>query len=281
MHRRIWFTRFKRGRKLLEVCSSVGGNDSRDGLHRIFGRDNTVAGQIDFDPTPLFITATNYKDSLNNLADINVAVPKEEDCFVRDTRPDHEHCRRKLSSAKITGNVSQKREHWDAVLQVAIPKFQFKRITQFDFVKNGGILIPAPFPEAALNNYTFTWDLRRVIAPTKTRLDAEDTIGAYKPKAQGSKFCIPILAAHENYISVADSFKIKDCRDLTDSIHAPTYRLGCLSEFADNSASAAREAAADEAQSGKKKFTMTINDTDILVSDTALPPKGDACRWGW
>jgi len=89
------------------------------------------------------------------------------------------------------------------------------------------------------------------------------------------------LATHENYISVADSFKIKDCRDLADSIHAPTYRLGCLSEFADNSASAAREAAADEAQSGKKKFTMTINDTDILVSDTALPPKGDACRWGW
>jgi len=73
------------------------------------------------------------------------------------------------------------------------------------------------FPEAALNNYTFTWDLRRVIAPTKTRLDSEDTIGAYKPKAQGSKFCIPILAVHENYISVADSFKIKDCRDLADS----------------------------------------------------------------
>lgn len=105
---------------------------------------------------------------MNNLADINVAVPKEEDCFVRDTRPDHEHCRRKLSSAKITGNVSQKREHWDAVLQVAIPKFQFKRITQFDFVKNGGILIPAPFPEAALNNYTSrSWPLTKTTSASR------------------------------------------------------------------------------------------------------------------
>ena len=39
VHRRIWFTRFKQGRKRLEVCGSVGGNDICHRRHRIFGRD--------------------------------------------------------------------------------------------------------------------------------------------------------------------------------------------------------------------------------------------------
>ena len=39
VHQRNLFTRFKQGRKLLEVCGSVGGNDICHRLHRIFSTD--------------------------------------------------------------------------------------------------------------------------------------------------------------------------------------------------------------------------------------------------
>lgn len=40
---------------------------------------------------------------------------------------------------------------------------EFKILTQFDFIKYKGSLIEAPFRERALNTWTFTWDLTRLI----------------------------------------------------------------------------------------------------------------------
>jgi hypothetical protein len=246
-----------------------------------FSNHYTVAGQVHFDPTSLFITATNYKDALNNLTDADIDVGTE--CFTRKVRSDKNRvgeCRKRLFTAKITGNDSGSRRFWDAFLQLALPTFDFKRMTQFDFVKNGGILIPAPFPESALNNYTFTWDLRHLIAPTKERLAAEDAIGAYKPKTKGSRFCIAISGSQENYISVANDFKINACQQLAESIHATGYRLGCLSETSNDSEVSNPQSEASHTQPDKKKFAMSSSEKIVLVQETASAPKPDSCGWG-
>ena len=234
-----------------------------------------------FDPTSLFITATNYKDALNNLADAETDIC--DGCFTKAIRSDKDcvdECRRRLVTGKIIGNDSTRRRFWDAFLQLALPTFDFKRMAQFDFVKNGGILIPAPFPESALNNYTFTWDLRHLIAPTKEHLATEDVIGAYDmPKPQGAKFCSMVSATgQETYISVADSFKITNCRDLADSLNAASYKLGCLAERPNNSSGANQETDSGE---GKKHFEMARPNEATPRGETAAPsPKDDNCRWG-
>jgi hypothetical protein len=70
-------------------------------------------------------------------------------------------------------------------LATLIPTFQFKKESQFDFIKQGGnVFVPAAFPEPSLNTFSFTFDLRRPIPSTKDRTDALNAMAAiYNRKA--------------------------------------------------------------------------------------------------
>jgi len=145
-------------------------------LHRIFGRTYR-RGQIDFDPTRFIPRQTQRL--FDNLADImSLSLGWTVSCA---TGARSRALSKKLFLRQITGNVSQKRETLDGCLQVAI-QVQFKRITQ-SISSEWRNLDSAPFRAALKKTHVYADSAAR-IAPTKTRLDAEDTIGAYKPKAQ-------------------------------------------------------------------------------------------------
>ena len=101
-------------------------------------------GEIDFDPKNLFLTASDWKSVLDAIK-----------------KTDKEYKEAPGLSSKAAGV---------RLVEALIPKFQFKRTSQFDFAKNTGILIPSPFPESGLNSYTFTWNLNAWIKDGATRI---------------------------------------------------------------------------------------------------------------
>jgi hypothetical protein len=210
-------------------------------------------GEIDFDPTQIFITGTNWKtamDALTKIIPIDPDKLSESNCF-RPAGGNVDTDKRKSCLAdfalgsRITGSKS--RPYLDRTLAALIPTFQFKRISVFDFVKSSGVLIPGPYPETALNNYTATWDLRRLIAVTKARTDADAAIYGYEnplslngvnkpsntnkqPQIGGDpKLCITYSGTAGSSVSVPSTFSADSCYRFAKKISASRYALACVS----------------------------------------------------
>jgi hypothetical protein len=161
-------------------------------------------GEVDFDPKNLFIRPADWKA----LAD---AVQKVSQGY-RDDK-----------------TTLPRPKWWEAL----IPQFQYKRISQFDFVKNTGVLLPNPSPESGLNTYTFTWTLKPWIRDQPDHL-AGDFFASHpmisdQEKAKIQKICITISGSIRNYISVPSTFTPDMCRSLANTITAPEYAIGCTS----------------------------------------------------
>jgi hypothetical protein len=162
-------------------------------------------GEIDFDPKNLFIRPADWK----TLAD---AVQKVSQGYRDDM-------------------TTLPQPKW---LEAFIPQFQYKRIGQFDFIKNTGVLIPNPFPESGLNTYTFTWTLKPWIRDQSDHL-ADDffahshTQTTDQDKAKVQRICVTISGDSRNYISVPSTFTPDRCRSLANAISAPEYAIGCTS----------------------------------------------------
>jgi hypothetical protein len=194
-----------------------------------FPSDYDKAGEIDFDPTKIFILGTNWKDAATGLAEVTLdpgQEPADKDCFRRGSkandRPDAKACTKNHGGSK-GGLVG--------VLAVAVPTFKYLRQTQFDFLKNGGVLTPSPFPEPALNNYTFTWDLRRLIAPAKERVAVADAIKTYNagPKNQnGTKLCVTISNGQKSYMPISDNFPENSCKLFAEQMSEGQFQLACV-----------------------------------------------------
>ncbi len=110
-----------------------------------------------------------------------------------------------------------------------------QRTSQFDFVKYGGTLIQAPFPESALNSYTFTWDLRKAIAPTATRLaaaDAKSKIASYQDplKEKATKLCVAYSGPLRSPVNVPSKFEAASCQKFAKDVGADHYALACVSD---------------------------------------------------
>jgi hypothetical protein len=221
-----------------------------------FSEHYGLSGQIDFDPTRLFIAGSNWKNAIS--AAQNMRIDPDQpycDCFqyladneVQDPATQHllpgeryQACISKFAEPRIVAPNHRMRA--DAILKVFIPKFQFKRASQFDFVKNGGTLLPAPFPSPALNSYMITWDLRRVIATTSNRMDAFDAITeGYKRPQSGSntagtsgtpqqfaKLCIIASGTSKSYVNIPSTFDANSCHTLARNTSADHYGLACIS----------------------------------------------------
>jgi len=116
-----------------------------------FGKKYQVNGGFSFDPAKLFPNASNWRSTFEDLQKIDKAVAL---LGVSDAYPHG-------TPWKVS------------FLAALLPKVEFKILSQFDFVKDNGVLVEAPFPEHALNTWTFTWDLTRIIPDTKNRIDAD------------------------------------------------------------------------------------------------------------
>lgn len=200
-----------------------------------------VTGQIDFDPTTMFVNATSWKEAAGAIQKIEIVPPMsknldddQQGCFFQKTNWNHQQedrCIQRLS--KATSRASANRGARDDLFELMIPTFQFKRLSQFDFVKSGIVLVPAKFPESALNNYSLTWDFRRVIATRAFRNAAHGAFNSYKPygddgatSSKSKKVCVTD-GTSPNFIVVEDPFTPELCLGLANSIGAELYALGC------------------------------------------------------
>jgi hypothetical protein len=250
-----------------------------------FPADYDRTGQITFDPAQLFINGSNWSAALSVLAEMRVKVRDPnyrfneheqkytradrgslyEDCFAysatdsrtevtgRPTSKDHpelplfDFTKMKKCISAFGGS----KRGGVGFLAAAVPKFTFKRASQFDFVKSSGVLIPTPFGEPAVNSYTFIWDLKRLIAPRSARLavldgmtqpskvakqeeadlsDKSKVTGAEAAaRPQSSKVCVTMSHGQHSFLTVPSSFTNIGCRDFASNLDKEgQYGLGCV-----------------------------------------------------
>ncbi len=221
-----------------------------------FPSDYDKAGEIDFDPTQIFNLGSNWKDAATALAEVKHQRGDGNDCFTGEPKKDYwpvhpEVCVKRYGGFK---GGSRGREIFVGFLAVAVPKFTYLRQTQFDFLKNGGVLTPSPFPEPALNSYTFTWDLKRRIAPAKERAAVAEAMKTYNagPKTQnGTKLCVTISKGQKSYMPITDSFPEKSCKRFAEKMSEGQFELACVD----------------------KDGSVTFGD------DEGHPPTGENCSW--
>jgi hypothetical protein len=162
--------------------------------------DYTFTGQLDFDPTSLFVTSTDWTNAAGSL--ISLKRPDLAKIELQKLCQGYKWSGVSLDGASlktltITNELLGCIKSLDRrlgtpahVWAFLIPTVMVKKESQFDFVKNnGGLLIPAPFPQPTLNTFSFTFDLRRLVPSIKERTDAFsafiDTFNAAKPKPTG------------------------------------------------------------------------------------------------
>jgi hypothetical protein len=226
------------GRLWERFISGVSGNGSlserdevQQGLVTVqsFSQHYGPAGEIDFDPSPLFITGTNWKNAVAALKgitfDANVFEENTDEarCFMKDKADPLplETCIAKFASSRGASAAAS-----------LVPKFQFKVADQYDYLKNGGVLIPVPGLQRSLKSYTFTWDLRHLISSTADRLAVLAAYRSYSsPPASDAvsqkQICVTISGGNRGYVPVADGFAVDSCRLLADGAKADGFALAC------------------------------------------------------
>ena len=158
-------------------------------------------GQLDFDPASLFLSSANWKSAASVLIpDPSKGGRKiyvgsagsgaaDDSCIVApvpELKKDSEVAACVKQFTKPTFTSSLNHPVWADFAAVAIPKFQLKVLSQFDFIKQGGVLEENPLLQRSLKNITFTWDLRRLIAPTTDRIAIGATYGQALKAARSS-----------------------------------------------------------------------------------------------
>jgi hypothetical protein len=214
-----------------------------------FGKHYQVNGGFVFDPAKLFPTATNWKSTFDEVQKIDkaLALLGAGDVIPRQRPP--------------------WKQRWEAAL---IPKVDFKILSQFDFLKFEGALIQAPFPERALNTWTFTWDLTRMVPDTKSRVDADaitEALSALKsslgrkepPTCQ--KQCVLHLSPENRSVDVQPAFSAESCQKLAKIMKAETYQLSCVLK---------------DKQGGDKECEVGPESRPDVLANR---PQGNSCKW--
>ncbi|HEX7176976.1 MAG TPA: hypothetical protein VF240_17075 [Pyrinomonadaceae bacterium] len=184
-----------------------------------FGTPYQWNGGVTFDPAKLFPTATDWKGTFVEVQKIDGA----------------------LAYLGAADARSGRRRPWETPWPAAfIPKVEFKRLSRFDFMKFQDVLIAAPFPSRALNTWTFTWDLTRVIPDTNSRFDADAIAEAllklekgFKHKEQPTptlqKQCILHFTNEDTPTDVQSSSSAETCQAIAKAVKAESYALACES----------------------------------------------------
>lgn len=158
-------------------------------------------GQVDFSPTNLFTTGTDWNDGLRKFHGLT------------------------------------RKEKVEAFFSVITPTFQYKRMTPFDFLKYAGTLIPSS-TNGGLNTWSIIVDARRLIASPTSRLDTIGSADTSPPEAgrgdptdpsdPSSKLCGLIFKGGSlSIISVPADTSKDSCLETAKAIHADKYELGC------------------------------------------------------
>ena len=200
------------------------------------------AGEVDFDPASLFVTGTNWQTAVASLKGIRLDTGQffgddEASCFVKPKDPTaktlstYKGCVKEFARPRLAASMEQ--GVWTRIGAVLIPKFQFKATSQFDYLKNGGVLISEPGLQKSLKSYTFTWDLKRVFPSTADRIAAAKAYKGYSlPQSESGavaqpKLCVTISDKTRGYIPVESNFTVDQCRVLAQAAGADNFALAC------------------------------------------------------
>jgi hypothetical protein len=135
--------------------------------------------EIDFNPASLFTTSTSWKtavavlgkDPSGQTRNFGLDDSRMHQCLVKvlsEMQTSQAQCLKEFAKPRLD---SSKYPSWlSNVAAVAIPTLQFKSLSQFDFIKQGGVLTENPQLQRSLKNLTLTWDLRRIIPATTDKL---------------------------------------------------------------------------------------------------------------
>jgi hypothetical protein len=221
----------------------------------------TWGGQVDFNPASLFITTADWKNAISVLA-LEAGKPRGRRIVVNgndgsgvkpciqsvapgllsDADLDFQlaSCIRKFTTPSLTSALNHAR--WADFAAVAIPTFQLKVLSQFDFIKQGGILTSSPLLQRSLKNMTFSWDLKRLIAPTTDRLTVgtlyDQALKARETPAPGTvsssigvKLCVLRSKGTTSYVNVAEDSTMNACRGLAVALGAiDQYAVACATD---------------------------------------------------
>lgn len=220
-----------------------------------FGKPYQVNGGFTFDPAKLFPTATDWKGTFDEVQKIDSA----------------------LAYLGAADAMSGRHRPWETPWEAAlIPKVEFKRLSQFDFLKFNGALIAAPFPNRAITTWTFTWDLTHVIPDTKSRIDAAvigDTLlkleKGFKHKEPPTptlqKQCVLHVSNEDTATDVQSNSSGKTCQALAKAVKAESYALAC------------------EARKGSGDQIQVLDSTRgpfRRLDESPVSPDRNICNWG-
>lgn len=132
---------------------------------------------INFNPASLFVTSANWTKLNKALSKKAIELGDEtsgENCLVADKnrRTVIDECERLFAKPRLYASDRQK-DFWTSVAAVMIPSFKMQALSQFDFLKQGGILVQSPLLQRTLKNFTFTWDLGRLLPATSDKIAVE------------------------------------------------------------------------------------------------------------
>jgi hypothetical protein len=226
-----------------------------------FGKDFQVHGGFAFDPAKLFPTATSWKSAFDEVHKVDKAL-----AYLGATDV--------VTAIDANSGRRPWKKPWAAAI---IPKVEFKVLSQFDFLKFGGELREARFPNRALNTWKFTWDLTRAIPDTKSRIDADvidETLRDLKSslgtkeeeKPTWQKQCILHLPNGKvrKIKDLHPAFKAESCQGLANLMEAGSYQLSCVPK--------GKEGKDEQSVDGPKRGRLDD------PTDSAVPP-GNECKW--
>ncbi len=210
-------------------------------------------GEVDFDPASLFVTSANWKTAVAVLGKGADGTPRRflldksdaTRCFLPSDPSDPplgkdalQFCEEEFAKARMN---PLKRGFWWGASTVLIPTIQFKVLSQFEFLKQGGVLIANPNLQTLLKSVSVTWDLRRCVPSTADRLTIAallaqpaklgfDDPDPTKPPPLPSKICVFISGASTSYLGVGSLSTFESCRAIANSVPSSKYALACATD---------------------------------------------------
>lgn len=214
-------------------------------VHPPFTSHYQVSGSFDYDPGQLFLGGSNWKVLASKKDSQEPPPPSIEACDfdpkASKATPGEStrnltsiECLRDLASPRllVQRGTSLRARGGIAILAAVIPSFSFKRVSQFDFLRNGGILVPTTFLESAQNQFTFRWDLKRAIPSPTSRSDAYSILDsrdkAQKDAVSTTRICVLVYGNSKSFIPVSNKFSAVSCWNFAKQNLAKEYRLDCL-----------------------------------------------------
>lgn len=179
--------------------------------------DDRTKGNIDatFDPSSLFLTP-NDKTLAFKAAAAYLALSPDA---AKGLRMDG-GCE-KATSDRNAASAETRRACWRALAGLSgwkkslfaslIPTFKFETIDEFDYAVVGGqpILFPESFKEGALQNYTFTWNLLKIIKPADAKVQSVAALKALEELVDFAASLKEPLAIKTTAVDAADGFFAK------------------------------------------------------------------------